>query len=409
MSPVSILSNISLGDGPTNNATSTVGEPTTAAAGNHMFMTGNWYASQSTDGGTNWKHVDPFTALPSAAGGFCCDQVVLYDARRRLWIWILQYTRRNGANVFRLAAVHDGDFGNPGAWYWWDIAPTTVDGSWTQLWFDYPDAAVTADNLFVTFNVFNNVGIGQWQRAVVMRFPLATIDNRGTLIFNAWSTTQNGSIRLTQGAARTMYFASHNSSQQVRLFSWADGQNSVNWWDINVTASSDAISSNAPNNVNWLARTDRRITGACIGNGTITLMWTAGSGANRPHPYCRVVQIAEASKQVTAQPDIWSSTRSWAYPAACTNSAGVLGFTAFYGGEDRNPGHIVGVREDNGTWSTAYSKLGSHSPDEPKWGDYLSCRQHAPSAETWVASGYTLEGGATRTDILPRLVRFSRV
>jgi hypothetical protein len=149
--------------------------------------------------------------------------VVLYDARRRLWIWILQYSRRNGANVFRLAAVHDGDFGNPGAWYWWDIAPTTLDSSWTQLWFDYPDAAVTADNLLITFNVFNNVGDGQWQRAVVMRFPLATIDTRGTLGFNFWTTTQNGSLRLTQGAGRTMYFASHNSSQQIRLFSWADG------------------------------------------------------------------------------------------------------------------------------------------------------------------------------------------
>lgn len=47
--------------------------------------------------------------------------------------------------------------------------------------------------------------------------PLATIDNRGTLIFNHW------------------FF-------------------------------------NAPNNLIWLTRADLRITGACIGNGTITLM-----------------------------------------------------------------------------------------------------------------------------------------
>jgi hypothetical protein len=206
-----------------------------------------------------------------------------------------------------------------------------------------------------------------------------------------------------------MYFASHNSNTQVRLFSWADGQNGINWWDINVATSSDAISSTAPNTVDWLARADRRITGACLGNGSITLMWTAGNGTNRPHAYCRVVQIGEATKQVTAQPDIWSSTRAWAYPATCTNSAGVVGFTAFYGGEDRHPGHVVGTREANATWSTAYSKLGSNSPNEPKWGDYLSCRRHTPSADTWVASGYTLEGGETRTDILPRVVTFSRV
>lgn len=409
MCPVSIIANTSLGDGPTNNDTSTVGEPSVAVAGNSIFVTGNWYASQTTDGGANWKYVDPFTTLPSAAGGFCCDQVVLHDQRRGLWIWILQYRSLNGANVFRLAAIHDADFANPGAWYWWDIAPTTLDGSWTKLWFDYPDAALTPDNLLITFNVFDNVGTGQWKRAVVMRFPLNTIDQRGTLIFDYWSTTNNGSLRLTQGAGKTMYFASHNSTRQLRLFSWVDAQNTVNWWDINVAVSSDAISSNAPNNVNWLARADRRITGACLGNGTITLMWTAGSGDSRPHAYCRVVQINEGSKQVTGQPDVWSATRSWAYPAVSTNSAGVLGFTAFYGGEDRNPGHVVGVRDNNGTWSTIYSKLGSDSPAEPKWGDYLTCRRHSSSTETWIASGYTLEGGGTRTDILPRIVRFSKV
>lgn len=409
MPPVSILSNISLGDGPTSNDTSTVGEPTAAVAGNHMFVTGNWYASQTTDGGANWKHVDPFTALPAAAGGFCCDQVVLFDARRRLWIWILQYTRLNGANVFRLAAVHDADFGNPGAWYWWDVGPTTLDRTWTKLWFDYPDAALSADNLLVTFNVFDNTGNGQWKRAAVMRFPLATIDNQGTLAFDFWSTTKNGSLRLTQGAGRTMYFASHNSAKQVRLFSWVDGQNSVNWWDIDVAASSGVISSNAPNNVDWLARADRRITGAALGNGSITLMWTAGTKSNRPHAYCRVVQIGETSKKVTAQPDIWSAARAWAYPAVSTNDTGVVGFTAFYGGEGRHPGHVVGVRENNATWSAIYSKLGSNSPNDPKWGDYLSCRRHTPSPATWVASGYTLEGGGARTDILPRLVRFSRI
>ena len=409
MCPVSIIANTALDDGATDNATSTVGEPTVAAAGNNIFVTGNWYASRTTDGGASWTYVNPFSTLPSAAGGFCCDQVVIHDDRRGLWIWILQYSRKDGANVFRLAAVHDADFTRPGAWYWWDIAPTTLNASWTNLWFDYPDAALTPENLLITFNVFNNVGTGQWQRAVVMRFPLNTIDQRGTLGFSSWSTTSNGSLRLTQGAGNTMYFASHNSTQQLRLFSWVDGQNAVNWWDINVAASSNAISSTAPNRVDWLARTDRRITGACLGDGTITLMWTSGSSATRPHAYCRVAQINEVSKQVTDQPDIWSNARSWAYPSVSANGAGVLGFTAFYGGEDRNPGHIVGVRETNGTWSSAYSKLGSNSPNEPKWGDYLVCRRYSSSAQTWIASGYTLEGGGTRTDILPRVVRFARV
>jgi hypothetical protein len=401
---IAVLDNVALGDGATNDDTSTVGEPSLAWADGNVFVTGNWYASRSVDGGANWAHVDPFTTFPSAAGGFCCDQIAIRDRARGVWIWILQYVQQNGANVFRLAATKDANFAG-GGWYYWTIAPTTLDASFTGVWFDYPDAALTADNLFVTFNMYN--AAGQWQRAAVMRFPLDTIANAGTLIFNSWTTTNNGSLRLTQGAGSTMYWGSHNNNQQLRLFAWADGQNNISTWDIGVRQWSGTIASNAPNGVNWLGRADPRITGACVGDGRITFMWTAGSDANRPQAYARVVRINEATKQVADEPDIWSSARAWAYPAACSNSAGVIGMTAFYGGVDRAPGHIVGARDDaGGTWSTIYAKLGSDSPVDGKWGDYLTCRAHAPSPDTWVASGFTLEGGTARTNIVARVVHY---
>jgi hypothetical protein len=405
MADISILANIALDDTATNDSTSTVGEPSVAVGGQGIFITGNWYASRSTDAGANWDHVDPFTTLPSTAGGFCCDQVTLHDTARGVWIWILQYIEQSGANVFRLAACADADFG-AGGWYYWDIAPTTLDAGWTNRWFDYPDAALTDDNLYVTFNVFDTAGA--WQRAAVMQFPLDTIANRGTLIFNAWSTTDNGSLRLTQGADATMYFASHNSDSQVRLFSWADGQTTISWWDINVTQYSSSITSTAPNGVDWLSRADTRITGAAIGGSLITLMWTAGSGTNRPHAYCKVARINEATKQLADQPDIFSNSRAWAYPAACTNGASTVGFTAFYGGADRNIGHVVGARNDAASnWTVAYAQLGSDSPNVAKWGDYLTCRLPSPGSDTGVAVGYTLEGGETRQDIQPRVTTFA--
>ena len=405
--PISMISNVGLSNQATGGNTSTVGEPTVGVSDRHVFVTGNWYASRSTDGGGNWTHVDPFTALPSAAGGFCCDQIVLYVPSRNIWIWILQYIQQGGANVFRLAVTRDANFPT-GGWYWWDIAPTTLNPAWTAQWFDYPDAALTNDNLFVTFNVFNTAGA--WQRASVMRFPLDTLANAGTLIFNSWSTSNNGSLRLTQGAGSTMYWGSHNSANQLRLFRWIDGQNSISWWDVNVGQWSGQIASTAPNGVNWLARADSRITGAAIGNGRIVFMWTAGSRANRPHAYCRVVAISEVSKQSVSEPDIFSTSRAWAYPACSPNSAGTIGFTAFYGGADRHPGHVVGARVDaSNTWTTAYARQGSHSPNAGRWGDYLACRAHSPRTDTWVASGFTLQGGETRSDIEPQVAHFRLV
>ena len=46
------------------------------------------------------------------------------------------------------------------------------------------------------------------------------------------------------------------------------------------------------------------------------------------------------------------------------------------------------------------------SPAQPKWGDYLTCRADA-SGTGWIATGYTLDGGDTRNDIVPRVARFA--
>jgi hypothetical protein len=402
---ITITQNHALNDTATNNDTSTVGEPSVAASYGNIFVTGNWYASRSTNSGASWTWIDPANALPSAAGGFCCDQLTLYDPERSIWIWILQYIRQNGTNVFRIAITRNANFPT-GGWYWWDIAPTTLDNSWSNLWFDYPDAALSEDHLYVTFNMFEG---SRWRRASVMRFPLDTLANGGNLGFGWWSTTNNGSLRLTQQAVPSddMYFGSHNSTNQLRLFSWPDATNSISSWDVEVRSWSRSISSTAPNGVDWLSRCDSRITGGTLGNNVITFMWTAGADSRRPNAYCRVVRINERTKSVQDEPDIWSQSRAWAYPAACVNRHGTIGFTAFYGGGGRNPGHIVGGRDDGaGTWRTRYARLGSDSPSQGRWGDYLNCRADVPTTDSWVASGYTLEGGEARTDIVPRVVRF---
>ena len=165
MATVRLIRNIGLGDAATSTQTSTVNEPTAAASGNNVFVTGNWFASQSTDGTVNWSLVDPFTKFPSAAGGFCCDQIILYEPSRDIWIWILQYIRSGGTNIFRVAVCRGASFGS---WYWWDFSPTALNASWTDMWFDYPDAAVSSNHLYITFNAFDNTAPRpRWLRALV--------------------------------------------------------------------------------------------------------------------------------------------------------------------------------------------------------------------------------------------------
>jgi hypothetical protein len=41
------------------------------------------------------------------------------------------------------------------------------------------------------------------------------------------------------------------------------------------------------------------------------------------------------------------------------------------------------------------------------WGDYTSVRVHGADPQSWVASGFTLEGGTARQDIVTRYLEFS--
>jgi hypothetical protein len=398
---LTLVQNLALQDSASTQQTSNVCEPTAAANDRQLFMTGNWFASASTDAGGNWNPVDPFTLFPATAGGFCCDQVVLYNAAHKIWIWLLQYsTGSNGENLFRLAVSRDNAFGS---WYYWDFTPRGVTGSWRGQWFDYPDMAFTAGNLFVTFNMFKG---DDWQRAVVFRFPLATLASGGSLGYRYWSTTANGSIRLCRGPGSTMYMGSHNTASQIRVFNWRDSATSISWNDVNVRSwLAGAYAAPGPGGSNWLGRLDSRITGAWVGGGTIGFMWSANRDGSHPLPYIRVVRLRETTRTLVDEPDIWSRQSAWAYPAAATNAQGAIGISAFYGGGSRHPGHAVGVKSNAG-WDTALTATSTHGPVDQAWGDYVSCVQHSSNSAHWVASGYTLRGGTARRNIEPRYVRF---
>jgi hypothetical protein len=399
--PLTLVQNVGLDDTATGERTSTVCEPTAAANDRQLMVTGNWSASTSTDAGAHWTFLDPFTRFPASGGGFCCDQVVLYNSRHRIWIWLLQYvSTANGDNLFRLAVCREAEFGN---WYYWDFAPKKLNAAWNKMWFDYPDMAYTNENLFVTFNLFLG---NAWQRAVVFRFSLAPMATASSLAYRWWSTTNNGSIRLCRGAGTVMYMGSHNTASQIRVFQWSDTATAMTQTDVNVRPwTAGAYSAPGPGGINWLSRLDPRITGAWVGAGAIGFMWSANRDTTHPMPYIRGVRIKETTKALVDEPDIWSQTAAWAYPAAAPNSQGVPGISAFYGGGTRHPAHVVGLKTATG-WETQVTRTSTHSPPDQAWGDYLSCFAHHPDGTQWVASGFTLQGGTTRKNIEPRYVRF---
>lgn len=407
--PITLHTNLGLPSSATASQTSTVGEPSIANNGQQVLFTGNWYASRSTDGGATWTFTDPDTFFPFANAGFCCDQTAIHAPSHDLTFWLLQYKKDAAGNTLRLA-VAVGQTLNQNMWHWWDLVPTGINPLWTGEWFDYNHAALSEEHLYVVTNSFT-VDDSEWKRCVVLRFRLDDLRDPGPPAFEYFDTTTNGSLRCTQGAGSVMYLASHNPAEQVRqigLWAWPDNAPGATRRDVPISGWSDgAYSAPCADGTDWLPRCDSRITAGWVANGIIGFMWTANRQDQRPFPFIRVVRIDESTRSVVDEPDIWSPQFAYAYPDATPNVDGEVGVTLFRGGGSRFPGHVVGAWDNaSSRWMIAATRDGTNGPNDGKWGDYLTCRRHAPNGRNWIASGYTLQGGGNRTDIEPRFVVF---
>ena len=47
----------------------------------------------------NWRLRRPVHLLPLRRGEFCCDQLVLWEPKRKFWVWLLQYSQLGGTNI----------------------------------------------------------------------------------------------------------------------------------------------------------------------------------------------------------------------------------------------------------------------------------------------------------------------
>ncbi len=389
----------------TGGQAATIAEPSVACSGKRLMLTGNWFCARSTDGGEQWSFIDPYTELPAVDGGFCCDQLVHYCKSRRLWIWLLQFSKSGDGNLVRIAVSASG---KPGSWTWWDTRPTDIDDSWTGTWLDYPDMAESRDNLLLSFNLFSTAS-DRWQRAVVLRLSLDELKARKQITRTAWSTTRFGSLRFARGMDDTAVFSSLSySAPSLELFRWPDSQDLVSQVSVTVTPWSDSsyASGSDPSSA-WMRRLDDRITACWCSDGVVGAAWSAAADGEHPFPYVRVVRINESTNELIDEPDLWNDDRAWAYPSISPNRRGDIGVVAFCGAGGRHPTLGVGCLDPSrGQWNMTLGAASTHPPEVEAWGDYLDIQPDPRRKTYWVASGYTLRGGGNRSNIVPRVVVF---
>jgi hypothetical protein len=392
-------------------------EPTAAANGRMVLYTGNIYARLSGDHGQNFSVIDPYTTFPNSAGGVGGDFVTYYDRTRGLMIWYLQYfTDANGNNVHRLVVYNGQRNLANNAFTYYDLTPQGI-GYPTNRWFDYPDLAVSDNRLYVTTNVCSSSP--SCVDAVYFRFDLDELAAGGTANYTYY-TGRNQSGRLTTGAGNTMYIGAHVDNNTIRLYSWPEAGN-MSSVDRDVTAW-QTITSTAPSldGTDWLMFDGHRIIAAWVAGGRIGFMWDSAQGGGYAQANVRYARFNVSDLNLSDQGAIWNADYAYAYPSAHPNDRGDLGGTINFGGRtgvgnNPNPYPNVAVWVADGFNGGTLAPMtslgvtnGTNGPGANRWGDYLSTRWHVMYGNTWVGTGFVLNGGTGSANYEPHYIWFGR-
>ncbi|MBV9790788.1 MAG: hypothetical protein JOZ51_21520 [Chloroflexi bacterium] len=401
---IRLVRNVALDSAAEHHAASEVGDPSVAINGSVVFYTGNWYAAASLDGGATFRYVDPFTAFPKPIGmSFCCDQVVHYIKKIDMFVWLLQYSPdQTGANLQRLAFARSQDV-RSGRWRVFDI--TAQQLGLPNVYLDDPDLAIGTNMLYLTVNGF----LGQqWTATVLVRIPLSGIRS-GNITAQHTISRDNFSFRVAQNCGKCAFWAAHNTTSSLRVFSWEERADAPTFNDITVARwAAGSYRSQIPGGMNWLGRADPRITGATKAGHDLWFAWGANRGGTngRPQPYIQIARINSKTLELVDNLNLWDEHAALGYASLSSNSRREVGVSYMLGGGERFPSHAVGIL--TGTRRDCLCVEGLRGPARDGWGDYLTIRRCYPRTKLFAATGYTMQHGAAPNDATPHFVIFGR-
>lgn len=380
--PPAIVFNMNHDLGITSNVSGTA-EPSGASGGGVTFITANWIAAYSTDGGNTFTALDPTTIFPNNdAIGFCCDQIVQYVPSIDRFVWLLQGNNYQG---YRLAVAKPSDIisSKGTAWTYWNL-PDNLFGACTS--FDYPDMSLGNSFLYISWDA----GSGCNRGLQVARTSFSGLQAGGTITIE-FTNQSDGLVawgsHLMQNTGDEIFWAGHNNSSSLRVFSLQEGSTTYFWRDVTVStwANNTPLTSNTPDNKNWVTflfnPTTQNPGGGFPFNGVLGVTrvsnqlwfaWSAGTDTNFAQPHIEMVTLDRNNNfSKTQQVQVWNSNYAFAYPALATNvCTNEIGMSFEFGGGGNYENHVVGFWGDFVAYITTESNSGS-----TRFGDYVTIRQ----------------------------------
>jgi hypothetical protein len=356
----------------------TIAEPSGASNGRDVvFSTANLLAAYSTNGGGSFTALDPTTIFPPDAVGFCCDQVVQYVPRIDRFVWIVQ-----GRNGYRLASASPSDIilSSGTAWTYWSLTPQ-VFGQPGGTGLDYPDLSVGDHYLYLSWDAgWPGCPAGCRSGFQVARVALDEIVVGSTITVEftdppdapmAWGG------HLVQDTGDEIFWAGHNTTSSLRVFSLAEGSGTYAWRDVEIASwPNNALSSITPDGFNWVAGSGgfpgNSILGATRVGNELWFAWTAGTSERFQQPHVELAVLdRSAGFGVLQRLQIWNNRYGFAYPALATNACTrEVGLSLESGGPNDFQNHVVGFWGDFVLYVTTDSSIGT-----TRFGDYVTIRQ----------------------------------
>ena len=383
-------------------------EPSGAAEGGGVvFMSANWLAGFSTDGGHSFTVIDPTKVFPNDAVGYCCDQIVQYAPSIDRFIWLLQGSNFRG---YRLATASPAQISSSGgtSWTYWNLTLALFPPD-TGL--DFPDMSIGNNSLYISWdaNCSPNCNGG----LQVLQIPLSQIQAGGTIDIGFTNPSVSNLAwggKLSQDTLDQVFWAGHNGNGQLRVFSWPEGSGTYSWRDIAVsTWANNNLSSLTPDGQDWLAFAAGRhaVIGATRSANQVWFAWDAGTDDNFAQDHIEMVTLhINNNFNKIQQVQIWNPNYAFAYPTLATNACtGEVGISLQTGGNGNYENHAVGFWGDFVVYVTTNSNAGVN-----RYGDYSTIRQ-APgqNGEFFDALGYGVNssgGSGQQADV--RYVVFGR-
>lgn len=375
---------------------STVNEPSVANSGKTVVETSNWNIAYSANGSpknNTWFNQNPY-ALSS---GYCCDDVVIYNADRDVYILLLLDYAGEGASTNGLTlSIARGSFTTAGpSWCTYKFTGANFGQGATDT-LDFPKIVTSNNNLFLTWNDYPpNTG---FRASGLARMPLDALAACAGFSYNFLTRNTEFTFALAQNAAAhdNFYWVSNwmldgtINGQNLRIFQWADNSGSYFWNTIGINAYTFGTA--ACGSPNWCGRLDPRSESVVIspsefraqanpafaGDDFLEVATTAGPSAfSNGNNYVVYNYFKLHSLAYIGNDQTYNTSQTFAYPGCAVNAKGYVGCAMAQG--LNAPGGLI-VLQDNvsPTQPWGFNFVVGGIGGASAWGDYIWTNPWSP-------------------------------